>query len=137
MKVVIDTNVFISGIFFGGTPYAVLDAWRHGRVELVLSPVIMAEYQNTAAELSERHSAVEVTEWLQLVAVTATLVKATPLPESVCSDPDDDKFIACALSAGARVIVTGDKALLACAGYRNLTILTSRAFATRHLSAGA
>lgn len=71
MKVVVDTNVFISGIFFGGTPYAILDAWRRGRVELTLSPAIMAEYKATAVELAARYPVVDVTEWLQLVAVSA------------------------------------------------------------------
>jgi len=38
MKVILDTNVFVSGVFFGGPPYAILDAWRRGRVSLVVSP---------------------------------------------------------------------------------------------------
>ena len=38
MRAIIDTNVFVSGIFFHGPPYAILDAWRDGRLKLIVSP---------------------------------------------------------------------------------------------------
>jgi putative PIN family toxin of toxin-antitoxin system len=44
MKVVLDTNVFISGIFFSGPPYQILKAWRDGKIQLVLSESILEEY---------------------------------------------------------------------------------------------
>ena len=45
MKVVIDTNVFISGVFFTGPPSKILEAWRDERVRVVLSPDIFEEYR--------------------------------------------------------------------------------------------
>ena len=53
MKVVVDTNVFVSGVFFSGPSYQILDAWRHGKVELVVSPEILDEYYRVAEELSK------------------------------------------------------------------------------------
>ena len=43
MKVVLDTNVFVSGVFFGGPPLKILEAWRDGKVQLLLSPAILEE----------------------------------------------------------------------------------------------
>lgn len=51
MRVILDTNVFISGVFFGGPPSRILEGWHDGRVTLVLSPEILDEYQRVAAEL--------------------------------------------------------------------------------------
>jgi predicted nucleic acid-binding protein len=45
MRIVLDTNVFISGTFFTGPPYQILKAWRDGRVQLLVSPSILDEYQ--------------------------------------------------------------------------------------------
>ena len=52
MKVVVDTNVFISGVFFTGPPHQILDAWRRGRVQIVVTPEILTEYHDTGTELT-------------------------------------------------------------------------------------
>jgi predicted nucleic acid-binding protein len=49
-------------------------------------------------------------------------MSALPLPEKVCEDPDDDKFLACALESGSTVIVSGDKHLLKISGYQNIEV---------------
>lgn len=52
MRVVVDTNVFVSGVFFTGPPHEILNAWRDQRLELILSPEILAEFQATGYELA-------------------------------------------------------------------------------------
>ena len=98
MKVVIDTNVFISGIFFTGPPHQILDAWRRGRIRIVVAPEILAEYRDTGTELTAHFPDVELEPWLELLAVKSMLVEAPPLEEQVCTDPDDDKFLACSVA---------------------------------------
>ena len=51
MRIVLDTNVLISGIFFSGPPFEILDAWRRGRLELTTSPEILSEYNRVAHEI--------------------------------------------------------------------------------------
>lgn len=126
MKVVLDTNVLMSAIFFAGTPYRVLEAWRRGRIELVVSEAILEEYRKTGAAMSEQFPLVDVSPWLELIVAEATLVLAPPLPARVCTDPDDDKFLACALAASAKVICSGDKALLKTSGYHGIKVLTAK-----------
>ncbi len=54
MRVVVDTNVFISGVFFTGPPYEILNAWRQRKVEFVLSPPILDEYQTISTGKTPR-----------------------------------------------------------------------------------
>ena len=44
MRVVLDTNVFVSGVFFGGPPHKILEAWRDGKIQLLLSPAILEDF---------------------------------------------------------------------------------------------
>jgi len=133
VKVVLDTNVFISGVFFSGPPSKILQGWRDGRFTLVLSPEILEEYQRVADALSKKYPPVNLTELLELIVVEADMIQAEALKEPVSADPDDDMFIACALASGAKMIVSGDKHLLDVAGYRGIEVLKPKAFVDRHL----
>lgn len=53
MKVVLDTNVFISGVFFSGPPYEVLNAWREGKIQLAISQEILREYWRVGEVFAE------------------------------------------------------------------------------------
>jgi len=133
MRVVIDANVFVSGVFFAGPPYEILNAWRRRRVELVLSPEVLAEYQRTAEELAARFPEVDLSPWLELLMLRATVVEAPAPADRVCTDEDDDKFLACALASRTKLIVSGDKALLRTSGYKKIKVLTPRRFVDMHL----
>ena len=128
MRAVLDTNVFVSAVFFGGLPGEVLSAWRDGAVEIVLSAEIADEYRRVGVRLAAQFPRVELGPALHLVLSHATIVTPATLPEAVCRDPDDDKFIACALAAGAPYLVSGDRDLLALSRVRGVTVLSPRAF---------
>ena len=134
MRVVLDTNVFVSAVFFGGPPGEILAAWREGAVQLVLSAEIADEYQRVGARLSAQFPTVDLGPALQLVLSRAMVVTPAPLSEPVCRDPDDDKFIACALSAQAPYLVSGDGDLLAVSGIKGVQILSPRNFVDTVLS---
>lgn len=134
MRIVLDTNVFVAGVFFSGPPYQILSAWRDGRIELLLSPEILDEYERVGAILAGQFGEVDLGPIIDLVAIDAQLVLPSPLPEKVCEDPDDDKFLACAIAAEAPIIVTGDKHLLRVTGYRSIEIMTPRMFLDDHLA---
>ena len=134
MRVVIDTNVLVSGVFFGGVPGRILDAWRDGKLTLVVSPAILEEYERVGAVLATQYEGAELEPFLALVAVHADVVQAAPLAEGLCADPDDDMFMACALAGAATVVVSGDKALRRVSGWSGIEVLAPRAFADRYLS---
>jgi putative PIN family toxin of toxin-antitoxin system len=128
MKVVVDTNVLISGVFFGGMPSRVLEAWREGKYHLVVTPEILEEYRRVGEELATRFEGVSLAPFLALLVMNAEIVEPPGLPEQISRDNDDDKFIACALAAECEYIVSGDKDLLEVSGYQDVNIVTPREF---------
>ena len=55
MKIVLDTNVFISGIFFDGPPSKILQSWRQSKTKIFLTEQILSEYQRIGEELSAKY----------------------------------------------------------------------------------
>lgn len=137
MRVVLDTNVVVSAVFFGGTPGRVLAAWSAGRFVLILSPAILDEYRRVGHELGLRHPDVNAAfePVLALIAMNATIVDAPALVAPVSADPDDDKFLAAAAAAQAPVIVSGDRDLLEVSGWCGIEVLSPRQFLDQHLGA--
>jgi putative PIN family toxin of toxin-antitoxin system len=135
VKVVLDTNVVLSGFFFRGVPGRILEAWRDGRIVLVLSASILAEYREAGAELECRYGGSDLEAFAALIVMNSEVIDApAEFAEQVCSDPDDDKFLACALAAGVKVIVSGDRALLGVSGWNGIDVVTPRRFVEEYLS---
>ncbi len=129
----LDTNVYISGIFFTGPPYQILEAWRDARIQIVVSPDILEEYQRVGETLAKQFPDIDLQRIFQLLSMNAEVVPSGNLPEPVCIDPDDDKFLACALTSGARYIISSDKHLLGVSGYKGLKVLSPRSFVDKYL----
>ncbi len=128
MRIVLDTNVVVSGLLWRNTPYRLLQrAVEDEATELFSSPVLLAELTEVlerahlAAKLAEHHTSVEA-----LAALYGTFVQlVTPAPIArVAPDPDDDEAIACAIAAAATLLVTGDRTLLALKIHQNVEIVS-------------
>jgi putative PIN family toxin of toxin-antitoxin system len=128
MRVVLDTNVLVSAIFFGGVPGRILAAWSDERFDMLASVDILTEYRRVVARLESRFPKVAAQPLLDLIMRECRLVDPVPVPASACSDPDDLKFLGCALAGGARCIVSGDRALLHASGFEGVEVLTPAAF---------
>jgi len=133
VNIVLDTNVFISGVFFTGPPYQILKAWRDHRVQLVVSPEIFEEYRRIGEALADQFPEVDPHPILDFLAAKAEWISDQILPEPVCDDPDDDKFLACAIASNCNVIVSGDKHLLNASGYRGVKVVRPRKFVDDYL----
>ena len=133
-RVVVDTNVFVSS-FFGGNPRKVIDLWKSGDITLCLSAPIVDEYINVLRRLGLQNEG-ELDELLGLFAHGVNVVFTTKTPQLhvVEEDPDDDKFIACAIAGGARIIVSGDNDLLSVSGFSDINVVTPREFIDRYLA---
>jgi putative PIN family toxin of toxin-antitoxin system len=128
MKVVIDTNVFVSS-FFGAKPRKVIDLWKKGDITICLSPAIIEEYINVLRRLGLEEEP-EIGELIDLFAKSYHLlfITKTPSLKIVRKDPADDKFIECAVALKAEAIVTGDKRLKAIKDYMGINILSPEEF---------
>ncbi|MBN2438136.1 MAG: putative toxin-antitoxin system toxin component, PIN family [Deltaproteobacteria bacterium] len=127
MRIVLDTKIFISS-FFGGNPRAIIDLWKNGRLTLCLSRDIFDEYIEVLRRLGLDDTP-ELEELLKLFATGFHIVFTTRTPEIyVVADPDDDKFIACALALKAGCVVSGDKTLVDVRLHQGIRIVTPREF---------
>jgi putative PIN family toxin of toxin-antitoxin system len=128
MKVVIDTNIFVSS-FFGGNPRKIIDLWRDGEITLCLSKDILDEYIEVLQGIGLKNEE-EIGELLSLFAKGFNILFTTKVPEIkvVKDDPGDDKFIECGVALKAGVIITGDKTTEAVKEYMGIKILSPQQF---------
>jgi predicted nucleic acid-binding protein len=83
VRVVLDTNVLMSGLFWRGTPARILEAWRGRRFDLLISPEVYAEYERVSDELRATRPEVDPRPFLQLVLSAAIMVDAQELEQQV------------------------------------------------------
>ena len=133
MRVVLDTNVFISGIFFTGPPHRILLAWQDGNVQLLVSAAILDEYHRVKDELASQFSGVDLEPFLQLLTVQAEVIESPLLVPVIQEDPSDDRFLECAVSGKADCIVSGDKHLLKLTQFHGIPIMKPATFVKKHL----
>ena len=129
IRAVLDTNVLISALLFSGLPSRLVPAWQTGRVRPVLSAAILDEYIRALAYPKLRLTPEEVRSLLEeefLPFVESVGVEG--ISYAIPSDPDDAKFIECALAADVPWVVTGDAALLELEAVRSVSIINVRAF---------
>jgi putative PIN family toxin of toxin-antitoxin system len=126
MRVVIDTNVFVSS-FFGGNPRKIMDLWKSGQVTLCLSKPIIDEYIEVLQRLGLKAER-ELSELLRLFAHAFHIAFSAKTPELhiVEEDPDDDKFIECAVALKVDFVISGDKSITAIKEYMGIRIVTPK-----------
>jgi len=129
MKVVLDTNLTISGLIYRGLPGRLLLAFEDGTHSLHTTPELLAElseviFRSKFTDVMARHQ-MTAQELFDGFVAMAHVIKAAPLPHPVCRDTDDDAVLACALATGVDWIVSGDKDLLVLQSFEGIPILTA------------
>ena len=131
MTIVVDTNVLISGIFFGGAPWRVVNAVSKGEVLAAATPEIVGEYIEVVDEMIARGQGHLRKNGLDPFLTSLEFVMSKT-KVTVCRDPDDDKFIGCAIDADALYIVSGDKDLLSLESYSGVRMITAAEFCEKY-----
>ena len=112
-RVVLDTNVLISALLFEGDPSKIVKLWQEGRIVPVISKEIFSELRAVLDYPKFRLSGEEIKVIVeQEVLPYFEVVEINKHVTRICRDPDDEKFISCALGAGAEYLVSGDKDLI-------------------------
>ncbi len=128
MKVVLDTNVLASGVFWGGTPLKILDLWRRQELQVLASESILDEYLRTIKRIAEKINRPDLYRAWALVLPSKLRLVSVKKSFRLCRDPNDNMFIDCAISGKARYIVTGDEDLLVLNQVMNVRILDAKRF---------
>jgi putative PIN family toxin of toxin-antitoxin system len=131
MRIVIDTNLLVSGVISAGLPRQLVDAAKAAEFELCTSEILLAELLDViardkfAARLAQAGlTPLAIVEDLRALAV---VVSPTSVPRVVPTDPDDDHVFAAALTGAADLIASGDKRdLLPLGNYQGIPIVTAR-----------
>jgi putative PIN family toxin of toxin-antitoxin system len=133
MRIVIDTNVFVSS-FFGGNPKQIIDLWKQGKITLCFSPPIIDEYTAVLQRLGVEEK--DLKNLLSLFArgYNCLFTGKTPDLHIVHGDPDDDKFIECAVALNAKFVVSGDKAITSLSEYMGIKLVTPKTFLEEYYS---
>jgi putative PIN family toxin of toxin-antitoxin system len=139
VRLVLDTNVVLSGLLWTGSPMRILAAAQAGEAELFTSRALLAElYRCLGRAKFARQVAISGIGreelFLGYVELAAALAP-DPIAPVILADPDDDHVLACALAARAHAIVSGDRHLLALAAFRDIPVLKP-ADALARISAG-
>ena len=125
LKVVIDTNVVISALLFGGAPGKLVAFWQRGIIKPAASKEIIDEYLRVLTYPKFKLSEEEINYLLyQEILPYFDIIDVQPGPQIIKKDPEDDKFIRCASAADAGCIISGDKHLLALKEYQKIKILS-------------
>lgn len=129
MKVVLDTNVFISGIFWeGNSSSAIINAWRNGDFSLVSSHTIIEEFVRVLKNFKIKMDEEIIQKWQCMILENSIIVESLHKLEIVKADPSDDKFFEAAVAGNADYIVSQDRHLLQVRQYQNIQVLAPSEF---------
>lgn len=128
LKVVIDTNIFISGVLVeGGNPSVILKAWKRTRkYQLFVTEEIIQEILMTMKRLNI--NADIITDWDKVIRENAIRVVPIRKIEAIKEDPSDNKFLECAVESQADYVVTGDRHLKRLNKFEGIEIINARKF---------
>jgi len=130
MRVVLDTNIFISAVL-GGRLGVIVDEWRAKRFTLIVSEAIVHEYLDVIQRPKFKISAEEIADVIDYLLKTVEFVTPLEAITAIEADPSDNKFLEAALEGQAVYIVSGDNHLLDLKTFRGILILTAREFIER------
>jgi uncharacterized protein len=128
----LDTNTVISALLFSGTAARLVPLWQSRRITVLISREILTEYLRVLAypkfQLSEQEIRLLIEEELLPFVETIRVRRRLAV---VRRDPDDDKFLECAMAGRAQFLVTGDRDLRELGSFRRTTILSAGEFLER------
>ncbi len=135
MRVVLDTNVWLSALLWGGAPDQILKLVEQGTLQAIGSDEILNELMSTLnkAKLQKRlqQLGLDVNAVMLAVRQVMVVIVAEPLQVPNLRDPKDEMIIAAAVEGQAEAIITGDQDLLILVEFRGIPIRTPREFLER------
>jgi len=127
MRVVVDTNIIVSG-YLGGSLEAIIVAWKSGKFSLVVSAAIVEEYLTVLKRPKFKIERTELDDFSALLLDKAEFVIPLENIDAISADPSDNKFLEAAIAGKVNLIVSGDGHLLELETFHDIPIITAREF---------
>ena len=126
MKIVLDSNVLISGVVFGGVPRKILEYWIEGEFDILLSDSVFEEYDHVIRRKKFQIDYITIQNVLEYIAKDGKWIQVKTQIEIV-KDKTDNKFFSLAIDGQADYLVSGD-ALVVETKQEIVRVLTPKAF---------
>ena len=127
-RIVIDSNVVISGVFFGGKPQRVLEYITEKRAECFISMQIIDEIRDVVQRPTFGFSSAQALLLVEELTAICTLIAPTISIQEIVSDPDDNIVLECAYTANAQYIISGDSHLRQLEKWNDIVICSPSEF---------
>lgn len=128
MKVVLDTNIFISGIFWTGNSNKIIQIWKEGKFSLITSSELLTEFIETLKNFKIQLPENIIKGWIELIVRNSSIVEPVDKLNIVKGDPKDNMFLEAAIEGEANYIITQDNHLIRLKSFKNVKILTPEEF---------
>ncbi|MCL2313615.1 MAG: putative toxin-antitoxin system toxin component, PIN family [Firmicutes bacterium] len=126
LRIVLDTNVWVSALIWGGKPATIIEAAEQGKIDIFISEFIVEEISQVLSYPKIEkvyHTQLTRQQLMEQILKNTKIVEITTKLEAIKEHPADDKIIECAASAKADYIISGDKHLLNVSSYQKTPIL--------------
>ena len=128
MKLVLDSNIFVSSFYWAGNPRKVFDRITNGLDELCITDEILREIITVMSEKKFDTSIDEIREYVKIIESYSIKLSPKDNPEKISRDEDDNKILQCGVDGNVDFIITGDNDLLVLKEHGNIKILNPRAY---------
>lgn len=129
VRVVIDTNVFVSGLMKSDTPPSnVVDLFIEDKINLIISEEVFSEYIEVLLRPELKVKKDNIIRLISILILKAEIIKVKTKLDIIERDPSDNKFLECALDGKVNYIIIGDKHLLELEEYKNIKIVNPKDF---------
>jgi putative PIN family toxin of toxin-antitoxin system len=131
-KVVLDTNVLISGLLFGGNPRKILELVIQGKIDAYISPAIFTEFREVLLRPKFGLTQEKCFSIAKEIEDIFCFVFPRISVDLIRDDPDDNIILECALAAGVKYIITGDPHLLKLVSFEKIKIISPATFVAEY-----
>ena len=126
MKIVIDSNIFISSFFWGGNPNEVFEKVINGFDELFITDEIIKEIISVMSDSKFTVNIADIEDYIKIIEKYSKNIESKNVSVFISRDQDDNKILQCAYDGNVDYIITGDKDLLVLKEYESIKIMNPK-----------
>ena len=128
MKIVVDSNIFVSSFFWGGNPRNIFERVINGFDELFITEEILIEIESVMNRSKFQANSSKIKDYIRIVKKYSKIVVSNSISEEISRDEDDNKILQCGIDGNVNFIITGDNDLLVLNEYKNIKIVKPREY---------